>query len=177
MGSTAFPEPRHDVADPAQLFVRYLDYFRASVAAKLTGLSDEQLRSAPLPSGWTLLEMVKHLTFMEQRWIVWGFLGEAVAGLEHGCRRGVRDLAAHRWAVREDETGEQLIAELMAVGRRTTEVLGAHRLDELASDAGRFGGDDTPTLSWICFHVFQEYARHLGHVDVVRELLDGSTGE
>ena len=80
--------------------------------------------------------------------------------------------------VRDDETAEQLVAQLMAVGRRTTEVLGAHRLDELASDAGRFGGDaDTPTLSWICFHVFQEYARHLGHVDVVRELLDGSTGE
>ena len=42
---------------------------------------------------------------------------------------------------------------------------------------GSVGDADTPTLSWICFHVLQEYARHLGHVDVVRELLDGSTGE
>ena len=40
MGPTAFPEPRHDVADPAQLFVRYLDFFRGSVADKISGLSD-----------------------------------------------------------------------------------------------------------------------------------------
>jgi uncharacterized damage-inducible protein DinB len=173
MASTPFPEPRHDLADSAQLFVLYLDFFRDTVADKLTGLSDAQQRSAPLPSGWTLLEMVKHLAYMEQRWVVWGFLGEAVSE-----PWGDRDPDADRWAVHDDETADGLLALLREGGRRTSQVLGDHDLTELAADTGRFGGDaDTPTLAWICFHVLQEYARHVGHVDVVRELLDGTTGE
>jgi uncharacterized damage-inducible protein DinB len=173
MAPTTFPDPRSELSDPAELFVLYFDFYRGTVADKLVGLSDEQLRAAPLPSGWTLLEMVKHLAFMEQRWIVWGFLGQQVPE-----PWGDRDLHAHRWAVSADDTAESLVAWLHQVGRGTTEVLRTHALDELAASTGRFGGDtDTPTLAWICFHVLQEYARHAGHVDVVRELLDGTTGE
>ena len=47
----------------------------------------------------------------------------------------------------------------------------------LGAAGGRFGADDRPTLNWILFHVLQEYARHTGHLDVARELIDGVTGE
>ena len=47
----------------------------------------------------------------------------------------------------------------------------------VAPAGGRFGTDDRPTLNWILFHVLQEYARHAGHLDVARELIDGATGE
>jgi uncharacterized damage-inducible protein DinB len=174
MTPTTFPEPSHELSDPGELFTTYFDFFRDTVATKLDGLSDDQLRTPVLPSGWTLLEMVKHLAFMEQRWIVWGFLGEAV-----DAPWGDRDPVAHRWAVSADESVTDLVGWMRTVGERTTEVLRAHRLDEVAADTGRFSPaeEDTPTLSWICFHVLQEYARHVGHVDVVRELIDGRTGE
>ena len=53
------------------------------------------------------------------------------------------------------------------------------RIAERGAVGGRFADDGTPppTLAWICFHVLQEYARHAGHLDVVRELADGATGE
>ena len=47
----------------------------------------------------------------------------------------------------------------------------------IGASGGRFDDDDRPTLNWILFHVLQEYARHAGHLDVVRELTDGVTGE
>ncbi len=168
-----FPEPSDELSDPADLFVRYLDFYRLTVAAKLEGLTDEQLRSTLLPSGWTPLELLKHLVFMEQRWIRWGFLGEPLAE-----PWGDRDPIADRWAVRDDDTLAGVVALLHAGGLATEQVVGAHSLDELGAKTGRFAGEEpVPTLAWILFHVLQEYARHAGHLDVVRELIDGRTGE
>ena len=55
-------------------------------------------------------------------------------------------------------------------------MLASYPLDTVAAIGGRFS-DDPPTLSWICFHVLQEYSRHVGHLDVVVELAGGPTGE
>ncbi len=168
-----FPEPSDELSDPADLFVRYLDFYRSTVAAKLEGLTDAQLRTTLLPSGWTPLEMLKHLVFMEQRWIRWGFLGESVSE-----PWGDRDPVADRWAVGADDTLAGLVALLHTGGVSTAEVVRAHQLDETGAETGRFGGEEpAPTLAWILFHVLQEYARHAGHLDVVRELIDGTTGE
>jgi hypothetical protein len=70
----------------------------------------------------------------------------------------------------------QLADALDEAGRRTTEILESRSLEENGSVGGRFGGDP-PTLAWICFHVLQEYARHVGHLDIVVELAGGPTGE
>ena len=170
---TTFPEPSHELADPAALLPLYLDFYRDTVAKKLDGLTDDQLRTTVLPSGWTPLELLKHLVFMEQRWLRWGFLGEQVAE-----PWGDRDVSADRWSVRPGETVDVLLVALRSGGERTSAVVREHALDELAADTGRFGGgEDTPTLAWILFHVLQEYARHVGHLDVVRELIDGHVGE
>lgn len=170
----ALSEPDGRVGDAKQLLLGYLDYYRSVVARKVTGLSDADLRSTRLPSGWTPLELVKHLVYMERRWLEWGFLGVPVE--DPWGDRGADD----RWAVAPDESLADLLARLHAGGLRTRQIVEAASLPDLAATGGRFGGDgDEPprTLAWILFHVLQEYARHAGHLDIVRELIDGSIGE
>ena len=58
--------------DKAKLLLGYLDYYRSVIARKLNGLTDAELRSSRLPSGWTPLELLKHLLHMEARWLRWG---------------------------------------------------------------------------------------------------------
>ena len=69
-----------------------------------------------------------------------------------------------------------MVGLLRATGERTRSVLAGHRLDEVAAVGGRFD-ENPPTLAWICFHVLQEYARHVGHLDIAAELAGGPTGE
>ena len=77
--SLPLPEPSTSLADPAQLLLRYLDFFRSEILRKLDGLRDAELRQSRLPSGWSPLELLSHLVHMERRWLVWGFAGEHVA--------------------------------------------------------------------------------------------------
>ncbi len=109
---------------------------------------------------------------MERRWLVWGFLGEQVEDPwgdndEHG-----------RWQVEPDESADSLLDLLRAGGRRTREIVAAADLSDSARTGGRFDDDvEAPKLERILLHVMQEYARHCGHLDVVRELMDGAVGE
>jgi uncharacterized damage-inducible protein DinB len=163
------PEPGSRVAD-AELFVSYLDYFRSEVRRKTADLDDADVLTSRLPSGWTAAELVSHLAHMERRWFVWGFLGEPVES-----PWGDKD-ADGRWTT-STPIGE-LLDELDLGGTRTSEILANHPLTTQAATGGRFGAEDPPpNLLTIAFHVLQEYARHTGHLDVVRELIDGTTGE
>jgi hypothetical protein len=80
------------------------------------------------------------------------------------------------WVAPPERTLDDIVAMARAVGERTREVLASHPLDTVAATGGRFS-EDPPALSWICFHVLQEYARHVGHLDVAVELAGGATGE
>jgi hypothetical protein len=71
-------KPSRDLADTIELHLQYLDRYREIIENKLLGLSDSELRSSRLPSGWAPLELLKHLVFMERRWLRWGFTGESV---------------------------------------------------------------------------------------------------
>ncbi|MGW4296248.1 DinB family protein [Micromonospora chersina] len=165
-----FPEPGPSSDVPA-LFLTYLDYYRDTVADRVAGLTDAQARTARVPSGWTPVELLKHLAFMERRWLVWGFLGEPVPD-------PWGDREADRWHVAADETVPDLVAALHRGGRRTREIVQATPPDTPAALGGRFTDPARrPTLAAILFHVLQEYARHAGHLDIVRELADGRTGE
>jgi uncharacterized damage-inducible protein DinB len=164
-----FPEPSGDTADPAVLFARYLDFYRETVIGKVASLSDTEARTSRLPSGWSPAELLRHLTFMERRWFVWGFLGEAVD-------QPWGDALDERWHVPAGVTTEATVSMLRDVGRRTSGVLAEHPLEERGVPGGRFD-DEPPTLAWICFHVLQEYARHAGHLDIAVELAGGELGE
>jgi hypothetical protein len=168
--STPFPEPTEPAADRTEVLLRYLDYFRAVVLAKVDGLDDRQLRGSILPSGWSPLELVRHLTFVEMRWLEWGFEGAHVAEPWGDNRDG-------RWYVGPDEPSEPVLAALRERGRTTTEIVGRHPLDEVGAPGERWDGARPASLERCLYHLVQEYARHAGHLDVVRELLDGRTGE
>ena len=75
--SIPFPEPTLPAASRTAVLLGYLDYFRSVLRGKLAGLDEAALRGSVLPSGWSPLELVKHLTFVEMRWLDWGFEGRA----------------------------------------------------------------------------------------------------
>ena len=167
--SADLPEPTGETADCGVLFARYLGFYRETVLRKIGSLPEDELRVSRLPSGWTPVELLNHLAFMERRWFVWGFLGEVVDDPWGDARDD-------RWQVPDDVPLEEVVAMLRAVGARTTAVLAEHGLDEPGRPGGRFDAEP-PTLAWICFHVLQEYARHAGHLDVAVELAGGQVGE
>jgi uncharacterized damage-inducible protein DinB len=167
--SRSLPDPDSS-SDVRARLLDYLDFYRDTVVDKVSGLDERQLRSSLLPSGWSPVELVKHLTFMERRWLVWGFLGEQVAEPWGDDRDG-------RWYVAADEDPAALLAALHEAGRRTRAIVEAAGLSDLADPGGRFDDGAEASLASILLHVLQEYARHAGHLDVVRELIDGRTGE
>ena len=169
------PKPPPGLGDTKLLFLAYLDQYRSIIAEKLDGLSDAELRQSRLPSGWAPIELLKHLVFMERRWFQWGFAAEQVDTPWGDNREGIQD---EPWYVGPDETLEDLIAALDEGGRQTRTIVESADLAALSALGGRFDEDGSqPTLNWILFHVFQEYARHAGHLDIARELADGRTGE
>jgi hypothetical protein len=167
-------EPGVDLTDPAELLTGFLDAYRDALLRKLDGVPEEELRRSRLPSGWTPLELLKHLTFVERRWLCWGFLAEPVDD-PWGDSGGDPD---GRWQVRDDEPLELLASQFRDQCRRSREVTSSAALTDRARVGGRFRTpDEAPTLGWILVHLLQEHARHLGHLDVVRELTDGAVGE
>jgi uncharacterized damage-inducible protein DinB len=168
--SLPFPSPTDPGDSRAEVFLRYLDYFRSVLVSKLDGLSDSELRGSRLPSGWTPLELLKHLTYVEMRWLEWGFEGRPVA-------EPWGDSREDRWYVAPEETLADLLAALQARAAQTRAIVGRHDLAEVGQPGERWEGADPATLERILFHLLQEYARHVGHIDVVRELVDGTVGE
>ncbi|MGH3510020.1 MAG: DUF664 domain-containing protein [Nocardioidaceae bacterium] len=164
-----FAEPEGHVGDVAALLAGYLRAYREVVIGKVEALDPAELRVSRLPSGWSPIELVNHLAFMERRWLVWGFLGEAV-DLPWG------DDADGRWHVDGQTPLSQVVGRLRDVGHRTDVLLAENPLDRTAALGGRFA-ENPPTLGWICLHVLQEYARHAGHLDIAVELAGGPTGE
>lgn len=165
-----FPSPTVPAASRTEVHLRYLDYFRAVLLAKLEGLPQEELRSSRLPSGWTPLELLKHLTNVEARWLEWGFEGRDMGDPWGDQRDG-------RWHVPADESVADLVDALQAQGVRSRAVVAAHALDEVGQPGDRWDGEPPATLERVLLHLLQEYARHVGHLDVVRELVDGTVGE
>ena len=168
--SVPFPSATLPASSRAEVFLRYLAYFRDGVGRRVEAMSEEEARRSRVPSGWTPLELVRHLTFMERRWFLWGFEGERVPD-------PFGDEVDGRWVV-PDGLG---VAEVLAVWRRqaavTDAVVQRHDLDEVGRPSERWGGRPPATLERVLLHVMQEYARHLGHLDIVAELGGGVTGE
>jgi Protein of unknown function (DUF664) len=164
-------EPPRSLEDPREILLQQLAYYRATLLAKLDGLTDSQLRSSTLPSGWTPIGLLRHLVFVERRWMQWGF--EAV---QVSYPRGDENPDGTGWIVPPEDTVASLSARLAEIAARTEAVAHTAELNQRAKLGGRFSSDP-PTLGWILAHLLQEYARHVGHLDVVRELLDGSVGE
>jgi uncharacterized damage-inducible protein DinB len=147
-------------SDERELFLRWLGYLRGAVTRKIEGLSDEDARLRPNGKLISLLGIVNHLTHVEWRWIEGGMLGRAVSRSEEEFSPGPELTVA---------------AALAAYRARATATDAAVRsFPSLTTPCTR--GNDTD-LRWVLLHLINETARHAGHADATRELLDGVTGE
>jgi uncharacterized damage-inducible protein DinB len=165
-----FPEPTNPRDDRREVLLEYLDFYRVVVRAKVSGLTDEELHTSFVPSGWTPIELVNHLLHVERRWLRWGFEGQALEDPWDDSRDG-------RWYVPPEESVEVLLGALDAGGARTRAIVLSHDLSDLGAPGERWVGAAPPALERVLLHLIQEYARHAGHLDIVRELADGTVGE
>jgi uncharacterized damage-inducible protein DinB len=152
--------------DERETLIAFLDWYRESILLKLDGLDREALTRHLVPSRTTMLGIVKHLALVEWWWFVAIFNGEPLDPDED-------DDPDSDWVIADDETPEQLVAKYRGACARSNEVArAAPSLDDRAVGTQR--GDRT--LRWILVHMVEETARHAGHADVLRELIDGRTG-
>lgn len=165
-----FPAPTESAPSRSEVFIRYLDYFRAQLTSKIAALPEAELRGSRLPSGWTPAELLKHLRHVERRWLEWGFEGQEIAD-------PWADRRDDRWYVAESETLDDLLAALAAQAARTRAIITAHDLSAVGAPGPRWDGAPPATLERVLFHLLQEYARHTGHMDIVAELAVGVVGE
>jgi uncharacterized damage-inducible protein DinB len=165
-----FPEPTNPHDDRREVLLEYLDYYRWVVREKVAGLDDTALRTSRLASGWTPVELVKHLLNVERRWVVWGFEGVDIPD-------PWADSRDDRWYTGPEERVENLLDDLDAGGRHTREVVMAHDLADLGAPSDRWEAARPASLERVLLHLIQEFARHAGHLDIVRELADGATGK
>jgi uncharacterized damage-inducible protein DinB len=168
--SEPFFSPTVPADSRTEVFLRYLDYLRSRVTGKLEALPAAEWRRTRLPSGWTPLQLLKHLRHVERRWLEWGFEGRDV-----GDPWADRD--GDRWSVADEETPATLLADLRDQAARSRAIITAHNLDEVGQPGERWDGADPATLERVLFHLVQEYARHLGQLDVVVELATGLSEE
>jgi hypothetical protein len=145
-----------------------LDYHRATVAWKCGGLTGEQARRVHLPSELTTIAgLVAHLTLNE-----WFWFGVVVAGEEDTWEEKLEQDPDAEFRVSPDTEVETLLADYEAQCARSREIVEKHGLDDRVTHK-----DETFNVRWVVTHMIEETARHVGHLDVLRELTDGLTGE
>ena len=156
-------------AGEREMLRAYLDFHRDTLAAKCAGLSDDDLRTRPVPpSGLSLLGLVRHMAEVERAWfrrvidgqdvpLVWGEGWDFQAAYD--ASRSTRAEAFEAWQA---------------------EVAQARRIEAAADSLDVTGLDrrsgDEYSLRRVLLHLIQEYARHNGHADLIRERIDGVTG-
>lgn len=173
--------------DETATLLGFLDLQRASVAWKSSGLDAAGLRASVGASSMTLGGMLKHLACVEDYWCSQWLHGNAPARWN-----AVGTEPDWDWRSAADDTPEQLRALWQdAVARSRTlvgEALADGGLDRPARLTERWDGtswslvpaepgDELTSLRWILVHLIEEYARHVGHADLLRESVDGLTGE
>ncbi|MFF5482436.1 DinB family protein [Streptomyces sp. NPDC012935] len=144
-----------------------LDHHRDVVLWKLEGLDDEQLRRPMTPTGTSLLGLVKHLGSVEYGWFVSTFGGK-VEPLWFDPYSS-EDMRAD-----QGETTQQIIEFYGRARAAADHVIAERSLTDLGQPAWR---GEQVSLRWVLVHMIEETARHAGHMDIVRELIDGGTGD
>ncbi|MFJ4989073.1 DinB family protein [Streptomyces sp. NPDC088732] len=158
------------VADERTMLEAWLDFHRDTLALKCADLSDEQLRTASAPpSELTLLGLVRHVAEVERGWFRNTLAGEGVQPLYYTDQDPDGDFLD----LDKADTAEAF-ATWRAEIAHARELVGGRSLDEVGLVRRR--GNDV-SLRWIYVHMIEEYARHNGHADLIRERIDGVTGD
>jgi uncharacterized damage-inducible protein DinB len=144
-----------------------LDRHRDAVLWKVEGLDDADLRRPMTPSGTNLLGMVKHLATVEYGWFceTFGRPSEALPFDEDDPEADMR--------VNSDETTGDILAFYGRARAAADQVIDEVDLDQ----TGTSWSGETVSMRWVLIHMIEETARHAGHADILRELIDGATGD
>ncbi len=163
------PLPLH-VGTESEVVWRMADFYRATILVKCEGLEAADLaRRAVPPSTLSLLGLVRHSTQVEHYWFERVFLGRDV-----GALYSTREDPDAEFNDLTSEPPETSVARFLAQCEVSREVARAHDLDEL-STLERIDG--RVSLRYIAVHMVDEYARHCGHADLLREVIDGAVGD
>jgi uncharacterized damage-inducible protein DinB len=166
------PVDRQDppgVAGEREALLAWLDFHRATLLLKLDGLDDEQLRRSVAPSGLTLLGLVKHLTETEHGWFV-----NEYARLDEAPMFETDDDPEAGFRIEAHESTDHIVRDYLDVCERGREIVfAAPSLDDVVPNERRGQID----LRRIMIHMIEETARHNGHADLIRELIDGAVGD
>ena len=170
------PEPP-PVCDETTLLLAFLDFQRATFAWKCGGLDSHALNVRTAASTMTLGGMMKHLALVEDAWF-----SRAMFANDYSPPWDTVDWESDpdwEWRTAADDSAEELRTlweSMVARSRqRVSEALADGGLDRLADRAWPDGR--APTLRWVLLHMIEEYARHNGHADILREAIDGERGE
>ena len=151
-------KPPRLAGDDRATIMALWQYQREPFVRKVDGLSDEDARRVLVPSGTSLLWLAQHLCMAEQLWVLQRFAGIDAAALDPRLVPG-------------DSLGSA-VAAYRATWRAVDDVVSASPLDAMCRNVE---GPPTP-LRWVIAHLLEETARHAGHADIIRELIDGRTG-
>jgi hypothetical protein len=167
--------PAH--ADEAEMLVAFLDYYRASLLMKAEGLSDEQARAATVPpSDLNIMGLVRHMTEVERNWFQRWFVKAEAPSIYYSDDDPDEDRDMHPGP---DDT----LADTIAVFHREVDISRQITAAAMPGDLAAHVGESVhwagfnPNLRWILIHMIEEYARHCGHADLLRECLDGVVGD
>lgn len=162
------------VGDEMTLLTQFLDYYRATILEKSAGLTKEQLSQRLGPSTLTLAGLVKHMALVEQGWFRERLLGEDP--IEPWA--SVDWNASPDWdfdTAGDDDPDDLFRMYEEACERSREAVTQVGDLDALMAKPNRRG--EVMSLRWILLHMIEETARHAGHADLIRESIDGVTGD
>jgi uncharacterized protein DUF664 len=156
------------VAAERETLEEFLEYHRSALGGKLRGLSEEDARRRLVPSLTTLLGLVSHGAAVERNWFQ-HYLGGTPREEITGNARG----DAPSWNVGADRTIAGVIAEFDSACAASRQIAAGFALDQTVphDHLGQV------TLRWIYVHIIREHARHIGHADILREQIDGATGD
>ncbi|HVQ95386.1 MAG TPA: DinB family protein [Mycobacteriales bacterium] len=146
----------------------WLDHNRATLLSKLNGLTEEQAGQRMVGSDTTLHGIVRHMTTMEQWWFV-----ECVAGQVEPYPYYDGEEVDWDWELDRSEGLQADVDRYLALCERARAITAA--VDPAATFTTKRG--NTIDIRWAMIGQIQEYARHNGHADIIRELIDGTTGE
>lgn len=152
--------------DEAGIQWDFLRFLRATAVTKVAGLSREQAATTPLASSprMSALGVLKHLTAVERWWLSIEAAGLDVPSLWTGS-------PDPSWDLTEEDDPVSVVEAYRAEGARAEKALAGVSPDDRSRRSGEF------TVRWVLAHVVQETARHTGHLDILRELADGTVGE
>ncbi|WP_063045316.1 DinB family protein [Nocardia pseudovaccinii] len=165
MSTTTRRKRRGDTPPPStgssetEILRGFLDYLRAAITAKVEGAPERQVRTAAVPSGTNLLGLLQHLTFVERSM----FLGDNIIDWQATFQAAPADSVA------------DVVARYRDAVERANEILDGCT-DLGAPVPRRRPGRPAPSLRWALTHMIEETGRHAGHADILRELIDGTTG-